>query len=164
MFTSVSYEDFTLTGAYASRTKHIPTAPFGSFFGAGHAETSDRREYLDLKYDHLFEKDTEVSGRVSYDAFPHLGKYPYDYGVNNQPADIAIDYDGDYGSWLTSEVQVKQRLSRPPYDRRRRRTIGKTCSSISSTTTATIRHSSRIGERAEALEPTGRPSSSFARI
>lgn len=110
LFTSVSYAGFTLTGAYGSRTKYLPTAPFGSFFGAGHAETADRREFLDLKYDHLFNEDTELSGRVSYDAFPHLGKYPYDYGVSNQPRDIAIDYDGAYGSWLTSEVQVKQRL------------------------------------------------------
>jgi len=110
LFTSLSYDDFTLTGAYGSRMKHIPTAPFGSFFGAGHAETADRRGFLDLAYDHAFDEDTEISGRVSYDAFPHLGKYPYDYGTSNQPRDIAIDYDGARGSWLTTEAQVKQRL------------------------------------------------------
>jgi len=87
----------------------VPTASFGSFFGAGQEQTTDERAFVELKYQHQFGEDTEVVGRLSYDVYPYLGKYPYDYGANNRPADIAINYDGAFGDWLTTEVQLKQR-------------------------------------------------------
>ncbi len=90
-FTSVSYHDFTLTGLYSTRTKSVPTASFGTFFGTGQEETTDERAFADLKYDHQFGEDTEVLGRLSYDVYPYHGKYPDDYGTNNQPADVVID-------------------------------------------------------------------------
>src|SRR6185503_13139406 len=47
---------------------------------------------------------------VSYDVFSTIGKFPYDYGGNNQPADIVNDYDGADGDWVTTEVQLKRRI------------------------------------------------------
>ncbi len=109
-FTTVAYHDFTLTGLYSSRTKDVPTAPFGTFFGSGTAQTRDERAYVELKYNHQFGENTEVLGRVSYDVYPFISKFPYDYGTNNRPADVAINYDEAFGDWFTTEWQLKQRV------------------------------------------------------
>jgi outer membrane receptor protein involved in Fe transport len=109
-YTSLTYHDFTLTGLYHSRTKDVPTASFGSFFGNGREQTTDDRAFVELKYEHQFGETTEVSGRLSYDAYPYLGRYPYDYGTNNRPADVVNDYDGAFGDWLTTGLQLKQRI------------------------------------------------------
>jgi len=108
-FTSAAYHDFTISGLYSSRTKDVPTAPFGSFFGSGPSRSTVERAYADLKYNHQF-GETEVLGRISYDVFSNLGRFPYDYGGNNSPSDIVNDYDGSYGDWLTTEVQLKRRI------------------------------------------------------
>lgn len=109
-FTSVSYHDFTLTGLYSSRTKDVPTASFGSFFGTGQEQTTDERAFVDLKYEHQFGETTEVLGRLSYDVYPYHGKYPTDYGTNNRPADVVIDNETVFGDWLATEWQLKQRV------------------------------------------------------
>ena len=109
-FTSVAWHDFTLTGLYSSRTKDVPTASFETFFGTGQERTVDERAFVELKYEHQFGENTAVLGRLSYDVYPYIGKYPYDYGTNNDPADVVIDSDGTFGDWLTTEWQLRQRV------------------------------------------------------
>jgi iron complex outermembrane receptor protein len=109
-FTSLSYHDFTLTGLYSSRTKDVPTASFGSFFGTGQENTTDERAFVELKYAHQFGENTEVLGHLSYDTSPYHGKYPFDYGTNNRPADVIIDNETAFGDWLTTGWQLKQRV------------------------------------------------------
>jgi iron complex outermembrane receptor protein len=99
-----------LSGLYSSRTKDVPTASFATFFGDKPATTTDERAYAELKYNHQFGESTELLARLAYDVYPYIGKYPYDYGTNNRPADIAHDFDVAFGDWLTAEVQLKQRV------------------------------------------------------
>lgn len=107
-FTSASFHDFTLSGLYASRTKDVPTASFGTFFAGDPTQTTDERGYAELKYNHALGESTEFQGRLSYDVYPYFGKYPYDYGTSNRPEDVVTTYDGAFGDWITSEAQLKQ--------------------------------------------------------
>lgn len=109
-FTSLSYHDFTLTGLYHSRTKDVPTASFETFFGTGQEKTTDERGFAELKYEHEFSADMAVLGRLSYDAYSYVGNYPYDYGTNNQPADVVIEKDTAFGDWITTELQLTRRI------------------------------------------------------
>jgi iron complex outermembrane receptor protein len=109
-FSSLSYRGFTVTGLYSFRLKDVPTAPYGAFFGSEPSWSQDERKYLEVKYDHSFEDGSEFTTRVAYDAFPHIGRFPYDYSGSNQPAGLVYDYDGVFGDWLTAEAQLKRQF------------------------------------------------------
>lgn len=109
-FSSLGYHDFTLTALYVSHTKEVPTASFGTLFGIDREQTIDERAFVELKYDHQFGENTEALGRISYDAYPYLGDYPYDAVGANNPADAVINKDVAFGDWITAELQLKQRF------------------------------------------------------
>lgn len=81
-FSSVSYRDFSLEGAYSSREKGIPTGSFGTTFNDRRARTVDIPAYVDLKYQHQFGQGPEVMARVYYDYYDYHGDYPYDLVLN----------------------------------------------------------------------------------
>ena len=80
---TISYQDFTLQGAYVYSDKDIPTASFGTTFNDPAASTNDRSAYLDLKYDHTFDNQLNVISRLSYNYFRYNGDYPYVAATNN---------------------------------------------------------------------------------
>ena len=98
-FTKMSHHDMTLSGAYVSRTKNIPTGAFGTDFGDPGNKTIDERAYLDLKYDHSLGSGTDVAARVYYDYYWYTGDYIYG-GVLNK--------DLGYGDWWGGEVRLNK--------------------------------------------------------
>ena len=82
-----SYGDFTLQGGYALRTKNIPTASFGTVFGAPN-RTTDTRGYIELRYAHETECGWSLTGKAYYDLYDFFQPSIYDYGaglvVNDQ--------------------------------------------------------------------------------
>jgi outer membrane receptor for ferrienterochelin and colicins len=102
-FTKAAFRDFTLEGAYSSRTKGIPTASFGTDFGILGNKTRDTRGYVDLKYDHPIFKQTDLSARLFYDYDRYMGDYIYS-GITNK--------DWGYGEWWGGELKLTSR----PYD------------------------------------------------
>ncbi len=99
-FTKASLQDFTLEGAYSSRTKGIPTGAFGTDFNDPGNKTIDTRSYLDWKYEHSVSKQTEVTARLFYDYYEYTGDYKYAGVVNKDRA---------YGEWWGSEVKLASR-------------------------------------------------------
>jgi iron complex outermembrane receptor protein len=77
LFNRLDWQDFTLTAAYNSRDKEIPTASYGTLFNDPRAETTDQRGFIDLKYERTIVKDWAVLGRVFYDRYYYRGLYPY---------------------------------------------------------------------------------------
>jgi iron complex outermembrane receptor protein len=100
-FTKVSYQDFTVEGAYVERTKGIPTGAFGTDFNNPGNKTTDGHSYLDAKYEHNLGTQTDIEVRAFSDYYWYYGDYIYSGVVNK---------DFGYGDWLGSEVKLSTRL------------------------------------------------------
>lgn len=101
-FTKVSFGDFTLAGAYVSRTKGIPTGAFGTDFNDPGNKTKDDHAYLDLKYDRSLSDQTDLSVRAYFDNYRYTGDYLYGGNVNK---------DLGSGDWWGSEVRLTRKFA-----------------------------------------------------
>jgi iron complex outermembrane receptor protein len=97
IFADIIYRDFNIHVVHASRTKHLPTAPFATVFNDSRTRTRDARSYLDIQYHHRY-GSWETLGRASYDWYDHHGIYVYDYGRRGIPP-YTENYDAADGSW-----------------------------------------------------------------
>ncbi|MBZ5540029.1 MAG: TonB-dependent receptor [Acidobacteriia bacterium] len=97
MFADIIYRDFNIHVVQVSRTKHIPTASFGTVFNDSRTRTTDARTYVDLQYHHTF-GSWETLGRASYDWYDYHGIYIYDYAGKGIPP-YTENYDAASGSW-----------------------------------------------------------------
>jgi outer membrane receptor for ferrienterochelin and colicins len=98
MFADIIYRDFNIHVVNASRTKHIPTASFGTVFNDSRTRTTDARSYVDFQYHHKF-GSWEMLGRASYDWYGYHGIYVNDYAGTGIPP-FTENYDAANGSWL----------------------------------------------------------------
>jgi iron complex outermembrane receptor protein len=101
LFSNVSFKDFTLQGAYISREKVIPTGSYGTDFNDPFNRTEDSRGYLDLKYEHVFDNQLDVLGRVFYDDYSYKGNYIYSGVPNIDRAD---------GKWWGGELKLRKTM------------------------------------------------------
>ena len=106
LFAKASLGDFSLDGAYVSRTKGIPTASYETDFNEPRNRTVDTQGFLDLKYQHDFGRESELIARLSYDVYRSKGDYLYSGVVNN---------DSCLGERWTGEVHLTGR----PHERHR---------------------------------------------
>lgn len=110
LFSTVAFGDFTLQGAYVSRTKGIPTGVYDTDINDPQNRTVDTRSYGDLRYEHSVGARTDLTARLFYDYYQYAGHYPSYTLWGTQYRDYA------YGSWwgselkLVSRIQDKQRL------------------------------------------------------
>ncbi|HEV2195706.1 MAG TPA: TonB-dependent receptor [Candidatus Acidoferrum sp.] len=97
-FADVIYRDLNIHFVQNSRTKHIPTASFGTVFDDPRTKTTDARGYVDAQYHHAF-GSWETLGRASYDWYDYHGIYVMDYAGLGIPP-FTLNYDAANGSWL----------------------------------------------------------------
>ena len=116
LYGKFSLQDFTLTAAYASRTKQVPTASFGTIFNDARLRTTDEHGYLDLKYAHEFQDQTQLTARAFYDRYYYHGDYPFDLNnedntqlPENDPL-VVLNKDKAWGTWWGGEAQVTRTL------------------------------------------------------
>jgi len=100
LFSKASWNDFTLEGVFGSRTKGIPTAPYGIVFNDTRNQTIDERGYLDLKYENNMGDRSRITARVFYDHYKFDGTYIIDYPP------ITVLKLLDWGEWWGGEMQV----------------------------------------------------------
>jgi outer membrane receptor for ferrienterochelin and colicins len=96
-FADVIYRDFNIHIVGDSRTKHVPTASFGTVFDDPRNQTTDARRYVDVQYHHTFGL-WETLGRLSYDWYGYHGIYVYDYAGKGIPP-YTQNYDAANGTW-----------------------------------------------------------------
>ncbi len=108
-FTKLSVRNFTLAALYASRTKGIPTAPFETVFNDPRERTRDRHGYIDLKYQHAFERELEVMARIYYNYFDYSGDYIYEMSDLGFPHKV-INKDAANGEQLGAELLITRKL------------------------------------------------------
>jgi len=102
LFTKISYQDFTLAGAYASRTKGIPTGAFGIDFNNPGNKTLDQHAYFDLKYDHSLGRQMDLAAGVFFDYFSYAGDYLY----YKDPTVTGLNEDLGSGRWWGGDVKL----------------------------------------------------------
>ncbi len=98
VFADIIYRDFNIHIVGSSRTKHIPTASFGTVFDDPRTRTTDARRFIDAQYHHTF-GSWETLGRLSYDWYGYHGIYIYDYAGLGLPP-YTQNYDAASGTWI----------------------------------------------------------------
>lgn len=99
LFSKISFLNITLEGAYVSRTKGLPTAPYETDFKDPGNRTVDESGYLDLRYERDFHDRLRVMARIFYDVYRYKGDYIYS-GVANK--------DVTKGEWWGGEVMLSK--------------------------------------------------------
>ena len=105
-FGTVAFRDFTLQGAFHSREKTIPTAPGGSAFNDPRAQSIDERSYVNLKYDHKFPDELDVTAQVYYDRNDSELTSPADL----PPSGSLVSTEKRVGEWWGAELQLDKRV------------------------------------------------------
>lgn len=100
-FASFLYKDFDIHLVNASRTKHIPTASFGTVFNDPNTRTTDARAWADIQYRHTF-GSWETLGRASFDRYRYEGIYIVDFTGTGIPP-FTQNNDEAYGTWIDFE-------------------------------------------------------------
>ena len=101
IFADIIYKDFNIHVVDGSRTKHIPTASFGTVFNDPRNQTTDARSYVDVQYHHTF-GSWETLGRASFDRYNYAGIYIVDFAGTGIPPFTQND-DRAYGTWVDFE-------------------------------------------------------------
>jgi iron complex outermembrane receptor protein len=98
-YSRMSYKGLTVTTAYGTRDKDVPTASFWTIFNEQRMRerTTDRHTLVDAEYGRSIGR-TEIMFRGAYDKFSYDGDYPLDSGVPGEPL---LAYQGVVGSRFT---------------------------------------------------------------
>ncbi len=110
LFAKLAYRDFSLSAAFETREKGIPTGSFGTVFNDPRAQTIDETAYVNLTYQHQFENEIEVTARLSYDRYHYDGAYPYDLAAPGDPPLLVLNKDFARGEWWGGELQVSRQF------------------------------------------------------
>jgi outer membrane receptor for ferrienterochelin and colicins len=97
--------DFTLHVVANSRTKHIPTAAFGTVFDDPRTKTTDARRYVDFQYTHSLSNRWDVLARASYDWYGYRGIYITAYSGAGIPPFVK-NIDIASGNWSNFEFDT----------------------------------------------------------
>ncbi|MBI2946927.1 MAG: TonB-dependent receptor [Verrucomicrobia bacterium] len=101
-FGNLSWRDFTLQGAFISRDKTDPTAPFDTAFNDPRTHAIDERSYVNLKYEHKFPDVVDVTALAYYDRYDFDGSYLYDVPTTQ------INREVQAGEWWGTELQLSR--------------------------------------------------------
>jgi iron complex outermembrane receptor protein len=99
-FVKYGVGDVTVTAAYSSRTKGIPTGAYGTDFNDPGNRTIDGRAYIDAAVKKTLGSGTDLTARLFYDRYWYTGTYLFysSLGVANK--------DKSIGQWWGAEAQV----------------------------------------------------------
>lgn len=109
-FGKIAFRDLTLQGGFVSREKEIPTGAYGTFFPTERTKSLDEHGYVFLKYEHQFQNQLNVFGRVYYDRFYYRGDYLYDVAPAPPPNQLVLNRDRSVGEWWGAELRVNRRF------------------------------------------------------
>jgi len=111
-FTSISYKEVSLEGGFVQHREIIPAA-YADVFDDSRGTVMDERAFADLKWQHRFDGDWELTTRIYYDHYRFDGDYPlsqYAYGDPLYPGSLRLNEDRDGQESLGSEVQISKTL------------------------------------------------------
>ncbi len=99
LLTTISYQDFIFQGRLSSRKKGVPTGAWEMTFNDDDADTLDKYQVAELKYDSDIGADKNIMLRGYFDRYFYKGTYPYEDEPNW--------FDESDDTWLGSEIQFR---------------------------------------------------------
>ena len=92
LYGRLAFKDLTVTGAYGTRQRDVPTASFGTLFNGQKVreQTTDRHTLVDAEYRRSF-SGTRVTFRAAFDRFSYDGTYPFPGGEEDAPPLVALN-------------------------------------------------------------------------
>ncbi len=117
VFANLSHKDVSLQVVYGSREKGIPTASFGTVFNDSRAQSTDRRGYADLSYEHQFGKGLDLAGHIYFDSETFDEIFPYNYSAAGKQ--VTLNHAYTDGKWWGEEIKLFK-----PIFTRHRLTVG----------------------------------------
>lgn len=109
-FTSLRYKNFSLQGAYGSRTKRIGTGSYGTAFNDKRSRETDDRGYVDLRHELHPGTHTTISSNIFYDYYRYSGNWLFDDSDVVLNKDISVGKWWGFGSEITSTIGDKNTL------------------------------------------------------
>lgn len=103
-FGNIKYRDLVLQGAYITREKIIPTAPWGSEFNTNKTKTNDGSGYINLRYNKDLDALSTFMSRLYYNYYHYDGSYIYNRPPFIRTRDLA------WGKSWGGEVQYNRRI------------------------------------------------------
>lgn len=103
-FLSANRDNLSFHASYVSRTKHIPTAPWGTAFGDDRTHTVDKRFIADAGYEGRLSDKLDGVLKLAYNWYDYCGDYAYDYAGTGIPADHTVNRDTAHGDAYIAEV------------------------------------------------------------
>ena len=98
--------DFTLTAASVKREKGMPTGLFSTVFNDPRTRATDPRlTFINLKYEHDLDKDSQLMLRAGYNRYDYTATYPY----AGPPAYVV--QEESHGQWLMVEALFSTRIA-----------------------------------------------------
>ena len=104
VFGSFSFHDWSLEGAFNTREKGVPTAPFGTRISDPRTQTTDDRSFVNLKYAHEFPESVDVTAQIYYDRHDFTG----DFLLDTMPE--TLNREKQEAQWWGVDFQVKKVL------------------------------------------------------
>jgi iron complex outermembrane receptor protein len=98
---------FSLQSVWMTRTKHIPTASFGTLFNDPRTQTLDERGYVDMQYGRELGQRSDVIARAYWDEYDYDGRYIY----GNEGGDPTVNIDHAHGAWVGGELTLSHQLT-----------------------------------------------------
>src|ERR1051326_1349946 len=102
VFGTLGLYGFTLEGAFNTREKGIPTAPFGAAFNDPRTRTIDDRSFVNLKFARENPEAVDVTAQVYYDRQNFRGD-----SLLNVPPEI-LNREAQEAQWWGTEFQLKK--------------------------------------------------------
>jgi outer membrane receptor for ferrienterochelin and colicins len=96
---------FSLSAFLNSRSKDIPTAPFGTTPNAAGTRITDARGFVEARFDRDFASGSALAARAYYDASRYRGYW--NYGTTDAPS---LESDAGGADWVGGEVRGRLRL------------------------------------------------------
>jgi outer membrane receptor protein involved in Fe transport len=99
--------DFKLLAGFNDRRKDSPIGQFGTVFGLPEIQT-DRFGFGELRFDHHFEGDWDLTARAYYDASDYHGTFPYSTPTDDDPNASTPNYQTGGGN--ETGIELRGRL------------------------------------------------------
>ena len=105
VFGSFSYAELILEGAFINREHTDPTAPVPTTFNDSRSQITQQRSYVDLKFNHEFDHDVDLSTHLYYDQNQINTGIPI-----GSPTAIAFQNENQGGEWFGAELQLSKKF------------------------------------------------------
>ena len=101
----LGFGPLTVSAAFGTREKHVPTAAYGTVFGDPRLRTTDTRAFLDARYS-ATARSTRLDVRGTLDRYRYDGSYPT---AVSESETVALD-DYAEGMWVGIEARASRNL------------------------------------------------------